>query len=566
MTENSKDEDKNNLLREVVKFDLRRILSRLQSKHGKKLKRGRKQAPIPQLNAAINEVSLRPVSKIERSALVNIQARGKELQVLFKKLESLPLLDVERHDIHAILMKIVTEAHDLTLDPTLGTVIRSSSVLDTRLKTSLPEVLGKIGRYYATASELICAARDRKCRVFLKVGIEPCQIEVPREFLLLDGPVSIQKAVDDLFPTSGRSQGSKSILKGRLVSSPSRLDAKFNESMAETIRVGRVHAEIKILFFYELHPRGIRPRVICSSKSACYLCNLFIYIHGEFFTPRTHGRLYEKWMLPDWLQDIPADRRQNLSSAVSRMNTLLEEKIRTESMEKRKPYFQPNESVLVAPAHWPSTSELPEKSIVSSSSAATLRQAITTIQENGTTGDHNTPEKPFEYPSDSITQPVPGYKTIKESYSGTTTPVLEQHSPDRISVIEEDDTSLDTSSSTTPVATAAHITHSNPQTPYQALTRGELLWKQLKDNENPLAVSTQSVHTIISPPTTITAPNHWVQLKWLHPDEQPNVSSTVIHLKDLPSGVDVSLTEVETLYLCHAKDIISITYSPDGPE
>jgi hypothetical protein len=291
--------------------------------------------------------------------------------------------------------------------------------------------------------------------------------------------------------------------------------------MAETCWLGRVHAEIKLLFFYEIHSRSVRPRVICSSKSACYLCNLFIHIHGEFFTPRTHGRLYEKWILPDWLQEIPVDRRQNLSSVVSQMNKFLEEKIWTESMEKRKPYLQPDESVLQAPAYWPSTSE---KSTVSSSSTATLRQA------NNSSGS---------------TEPALG---------NVATPVLKQQLSNRISVIEEQDTSSDTSSS-------PHLT----QTPYQALTRGELLWKQLNDTEGPLAFTTKSVHTIVCPPTRTSA-NNWVQLKWLHPNEQLNVSSTVVHLKDLPLGVDVTLTEVEMLYLCHAKDIISITCSPYGPE
>jgi len=217
---------------------------------------------------AINEASLEPVSQIERSALANLPARAKELQVLSKQLESLPCLDVERHHVQSILMEIVTKAHGLALDPTLNTVVRSSSVLETRLKTSLSEVLGKIGRYYTAASELICAARDRKCRVFLEVRIEPYHIDVPREFLPFNGPVSIQKAVDDIFPTSD-------LPKGRLASLSSRSDAKFYERMAETSRVGRVHAEIKLLFFYELHLRSIRPRVICSSKSACYLLQSF---------------------------------------------------------------------------------------------------------------------------------------------------------------------------------------------------------------------------------------------------------------------------------------------------
>ena len=161
-------------------------------------------------------------------------------------------------------------------------------------------------------------------------------------------------------------------------------------------------------------------------------------------------------MLPDWVQDIPAYRRQGLSSAVSRMNTFLEERIRTESMKKRMPYLHPDESVLVAPAHWPSTSE---RSTVSSSSTATLRQAIN---------------------SSGSTEPALGNVATIESCPRNATPVLKQQLPNRISVIEEQDTSSDTSSSTVP-ATAA--------TPYQALTRGEFLWKQLNDTESPLALS-----------------------------------------------------------------------------
>jgi hypothetical protein len=37
-----------------------------------------------------------------------------------------------------------------------------------------------------------------------------------------------------------------------------------------------VHAEIQLLFYHEKHPPKIPPRIICSSKKACFLCNLFI--------------------------------------------------------------------------------------------------------------------------------------------------------------------------------------------------------------------------------------------------------------------------------------------------
>jgi hypothetical protein len=96
---------------------------------------------------------------------------------------------------------------------------------------------------YSVTSELVCAARHRACRLFESIEVEPFQIPMPGSL-------------------------SKSHWK--------------------------VHAEIQLLFFYEAHPSRRRPRFICSSKSACYLCNLFFSLHGGFYVPRTHGRLYAR--------------------------------------------------------------------------------------------------------------------------------------------------------------------------------------------------------------------------------------------------------------------------------
>ena len=156
----------------------------------------------------------------------------------------------------------------------------------------------------SATSELVCAARDRKCRIFRNVQVEPIQIRTP---------TSIEKV-----------------------------------SL-------KVHAEIQLLFFYELHPDLPRPRIICSSKSACYLCNLFFRIHGGFYVPRTHGRLYEKWILPDWL-DVPVERRRDLAVILTRLKATLENKIERTSRPKR--YLHPNESVLLPLACWPSSSAL----------------------------------------------------------------------------------------------------------------------------------------------------------------------------------------------------------------
>ena len=62
-----------------------------------------------------------------------------------------------------------------------------------------------------------------------------------------------------------------------------------------------VHAEIQLIFHYTINhmAQTFRARVIGASKSACYLCNLFIFHHGLFFVSKTHGYLYSKWTVPD---------------------------------------------------------------------------------------------------------------------------------------------------------------------------------------------------------------------------------------------------------------------------
>src|SRR5271167_475092 len=72
----------------------------------------------------------------------------------------------------------------------------------------------------------------------------------------------------------------------------------FEQRLRDVHGAKRIHAEIQIIYHYELNPVPISPRVICSSKSACFLCNLFAQVHRKFYIARTHGRLYENWKLP----------------------------------------------------------------------------------------------------------------------------------------------------------------------------------------------------------------------------------------------------------------------------
>lgn len=73
-----------------------------------------------------------------------------------------------------------------------------------------------------------------------------------------------------------------------------------------------VHAEIQMITFYDLTPslKALAPRVLGVSKWACYLCNLFVSLHGKYFISKTHGRLYHQWTVPDLASMSTAQRRQ----------------------------------------------------------------------------------------------------------------------------------------------------------------------------------------------------------------------------------------------------------------
>ncbi|KAK7920301.1 hypothetical protein PG985_008323 [Apiospora marii] len=67
----------------------------------------------------------------------------------------------------------------------------------------------------------------------------------------------------------------------------------------DTLTKGKVHAEIQLLFHcYELGQMELPPRVVSSSKDACYLCDAFISLHGKMYVPASHGTIYYEWRLP----------------------------------------------------------------------------------------------------------------------------------------------------------------------------------------------------------------------------------------------------------------------------
>ncbi len=82
-----------------------------------------------------------------------------------------------------------------------------------------------------------------------------------------------------------------------------------------------VHAEMQILAFYGLKSSATlpKPRVIGVSRAACYLCNLFVQSHEQFFVTKTHGWLFDQWNFPD-LAETDSPQQNSYRRTIAKMD------------------------------------------------------------------------------------------------------------------------------------------------------------------------------------------------------------------------------------------------------
>ncbi|KAI3530163.1 hypothetical protein CABS02_14611 [Colletotrichum abscissum] len=133
-----------------------------------------------------------------------------------------------------------------------------------------------------------------------------------------------------------------------------------------------VHAEIQQIFHLEQQPHTPAPRAIGCSKSACYLCDLFVRTHGTYVVSHSHGRLYEKWTLPDvdWMNATQADRFQSM---VQSMVKDMREAIRRLKGGVKTIYRYPLESRACLPLSSEATSSLAERHVETEENALPIR-------------------------------------------------------------------------------------------------------------------------------------------------------------------------------------------------
>ncbi|KAI1379049.1 hypothetical protein F4677DRAFT_410410 [Hypoxylon crocopeplum] len=121
--------------------------------------------------------------------------------------------------------------------------------------------------------------------------------------------------------------------------------SRFAKQTRKTLQEAKIHAEVQLLYYCELNVSSTRlPRVVCSSKDACWLCNEFILMYEKIHTPRTHGKLYPGWRLP-----MSSGPEANIAERYNmRLQDRMREGLKTLFERGRKTvYPDPNESTLL---------------------------------------------------------------------------------------------------------------------------------------------------------------------------------------------------------------------------
>jgi OTT_1508-like deaminase len=334
-------ENYRSLLQEVIGISRNRIFCRLRTKHAPPHRKSGRVPGIPQLACVV-------ASRNGDYEWEILKTRTIVLRDYFKELEDMEG-DVARspasNDCLVCILETaheISSSHDLT---TLITALPNTGKLGPDLKKSLPALIQKLGHYIVATRRLLRYAR--KIQSFGIIQVETIKIDplVPRP--IRDG-LSVPQPANISNRYLGNPGTAKQLRKrfGELSSLQSALDTNMSQGRY------KVHAEMQLLCFYSISPPAQRhlPRVICSSKNACFLCDLFVSLDGRFHMAQTHGVLYPKWALPDFSSIKFADgERERLVAVIEKFGRAIHTKVRDTLNLPEQKRLHPNESVLLIP-------------------------------------------------------------------------------------------------------------------------------------------------------------------------------------------------------------------------
>ncbi|KAI1212745.1 uncharacterized protein F4807DRAFT_348347 [Annulohypoxylon truncatum] len=259
-----------------------------------------------------------------------------------------------KHQRDAELEDLVEGIHRLQKADHLEALIKEipNNVMSPSLRGSLVNMINKVARYREAARFLYRVGKKipltRKMRAVIVSGSET---EFTRStssqylpsldttFSLVKGLKNHNKDLENIchLLNSGEMNESRRL-------TPEDASNQFAAQARKTLREAKIHAEIQLLCYCELNiPHNRLPRVVCSSKDACWLCNEFILLYEKMHTPNSHGKIYPGWRLP-MLKNADLAERYNM-----RLQGTLRNSLKTLfTRKKRTVYPDPKESTLLA--------------------------------------------------------------------------------------------------------------------------------------------------------------------------------------------------------------------------
>lgn len=133
-----------------------------------------------------------------------------------------------------------------------------------------------------------------------------------------------------------------------------------------------VHGEVQLVLHHERAMHHPNPRCLGSSKSLCFLCELFVERHGGYWISHSHKRLYHKWTIPDtnWMNEEQTLRFQRI------VREMTSELVRLSGVNYRNVQY-PVESRYHLPFSVAASSASKASSVASLGSDLTIRQGQT---------------------------------------------------------------------------------------------------------------------------------------------------------------------------------------------
>ncbi|KAK6206430.1 hypothetical protein LQW54_007723 [Pestalotiopsis sp. IQ-011] len=312
--------------------------------------------------------------------------------------------------------------------PALLDAIPNIEMVSTSRKSVL-NIVRKVARY-REAVRIVC----RSARKYPLVrDAKVVAIQLPKTAFNRPVPNKSATTLDSAllrFPAS-RKRGAADRILRLLQVRRDEAEMLYVNQVKKTLGEAKFHAEIQIIFYCELNRTIKAPRIVCSSKDACFLCNAFISMYKRIYTPRCHGRLYPGWRLPQH----PAFAELQISFNQSLGQFIDGSLRRLISSGNRTLYPDPNESTISTLTYSPST--------LTTASASSIEhiESDSETADTHSVAEHCASNTTSRIPDDG-SEIVDATVQPKDDFPASNTPVIEATSPEVPKAPEEGDVHL----------------------------------------------------------------------------------------------------------------------------